>query len=418
MEVSLKRFLVFVVGFTASFVVGPFGYQPSPAHATTPSNGNYVCATGLPAAVSDTTNLFKITDGVVLPLNPKCSGDVVIPSGVTSIGAYAFFLSSITSITIPDTVTSIQWGAFANARLLTTVTIPASVTNIEGYAFSENSSLTDITVHGNNPNFTSISGVLFNKAGTLLISYPIGNAATSYVVPNGVTSIAESAFYTANSLTSIKIPASLATLDDYVFNNAESLTSIYFFGNAPIPEDFVFFGIGISPKAFIKTGATGFGAVGSNWNGLTVEIPTFTVMYNSNGGTAMSTDTFDFGGLISEPTTPTRDGHIFAGWSATDGGAAVTFPYSPDVASDVNLYAKWTSTPASADLTPATPSAPSVATPDSLLRTTARTDTTSPLSRASLPTTGTDELTSLILFSLLFFVAGLLTCAFTKRSIK
>jgi len=417
-EFILKRLWIFVLGFTASLVLGPFGSQPSPVHAAAPSNGNYVCTTGLPATVSDTTNLFKITDGVVLPLNPKCSGDVVIPSGVTSIGAYAFFLSSITSIVIPETVTSIQWGAFANARLLTTVTIPASVTSIEGYAFSENSSLTDIAVHGNNPNFTSISGVLFNKAGTVLISYPIGNVATSYVVPNGVTSIAESAFYTANSLASVTIPASLITLDDYVFNNARSLSNIYFFGNAPVPEDFVFDGIGTSPKAFIKTGATGFGVVGSNWNGLTVEIPTFTVMYNSNGGTAMSNGTFDFGGSIAEPTAPTRDGHIFVGWSATDGGTAVTFPYSPDVASDVNLYAKWTSTPASVDSAPATPSAPSVATPDSSLRTTARTDATSTLSRASLPATGSGYQAILIMLSLLFFGAGLLICTLTKRSIN
>jgi uncharacterized repeat protein (TIGR02543 family) len=45
---------------------------------------------------------------------------------------------------------------------------------------------------------------------------------------------------------------------------------------------------------------------------------------------------------LAEPTAPTRTGYTFAGWSATDGGTAVTFPYSPGVVTDITLYAKWT----------------------------------------------------------------------------
>jgi uncharacterized repeat protein (TIGR02543 family) len=48
------------------------------------------------------------------------------------------------------------------------------------------------------------------------------------------------------------------------------------------------------------------------------------------------------GSIASAPTAPTRSGHTFAGWSATDGGSAVTFPYSPGVNTDITLFAKWT----------------------------------------------------------------------------
>ncbi len=416
MGVVVKRFLILVAGIAASLVLLPFGPHLSPAHATTPSNGNYVCTTGLPATSGDTTNLYQITNGRVLPLSPKCSGAVVIPSGVTTIGPYAFMLSTITSVTIPETVTSIQVGAFSEAKLLTSVTIPASVTTIEGYAFSENSTLAAFAVHENNPNFASISGVLFNKAGTVLLSYPLGKTATSYVIPNGATTLAESAFYTAGLLTSVTIPASANTIERFAFDGARSLTGVYFFGNAPVPGNFAFGNIGTSPKAFIKTGATGFGAVGSTWNGLTVEIPSFAVTYNSNGGSTISSGTFAAGSSIDAPTAPSLAGHTFTGWSDTDGGTLIVFPYSPDAMSGITLYAKWTSNPV--------PVAPVASTTTTVLTTTttATTSTTStmPLAStttasfvsttvppASLPAAGSDKQTNLIMVSLLLFCLGL-----------
>jgi len=68
-----------------------------------------------------------------------------------------------------------------------------------------------------------------------------------------------------------------------------------------------------------------------------------TITYNSKGGTAVTDGTVNSGASItSAPTAPTRSGYTFAGWSATDGGSAVTFPYSPGVVTDFTLYAKWT----------------------------------------------------------------------------
>jgi uncharacterized repeat protein (TIGR02543 family) len=65
------------------------------------------------------------------------------------------------------------------------------------------------------------------------------------------------------------------------------------------------------------------------------------VRFDSKSGSAVADGTFPSGGNVTEPTAPTRSGYTFGGWSATDGGAVVTFPYAPGVVTDITLYAKW-----------------------------------------------------------------------------
>ena len=66
------------------------------------------------------------------------------------------------------------------------------------------------------------------------------------------------------------------------------------------------------------------------------------VTFDSKSGSAVSNAIFASGGTLAAPTMPTRNGYTFAGWSVTDGGSAITFPYSPGVTTDITLYAKWT----------------------------------------------------------------------------
>jgi uncharacterized repeat protein (TIGR02543 family) len=66
------------------------------------------------------------------------------------------------------------------------------------------------------------------------------------------------------------------------------------------------------------------------------------VTFDSKGGSSVTASVFSSGGNVSEPTAPTLTGFTFAGWSATDGGTRVTFPYAPGVVTDITLYAKWT----------------------------------------------------------------------------
>ena len=169
---------------------------------------------------------------------------VTIPDSVTSIGRSAFFYcTSLTSVTIPDSVTSIGEGAFEGCRNieafygkyassdnkcliinsslkavapagLTEYTIPDSVTSIGRGAFADCTSLTSVTI-GNR--VTSIGGYAFSGCTSL----------TSATVPDSVTSIGDKAFAKCSSLTSVTIPDSVTSIGSSAFIGCTSLTSVY-----------------------------------------------------------------------------------------------------------------------------------------------------------------------------------------------
>ena len=346
----------------------------TPAHASVPADGTYLCTTG---AFSSATPNYTITDGVVSD-GASCAGAVVIPAGVTSIGDEAFeSATALTSVTIPASVTSIGTSAFESATALTSVTIPASVTSIGTSAFLNATSLTSITFDGTST-LTSIGVYAFYGTTSLTsITLPasvtsIGVGAffratslTSITIPASVTSIGDSAFdkatsltsitfdgtstltslggfHGATSLTSITIPASVTSIGDNAFRDANSLTSVFFLGDAPTAGTNAFTSVAAGAKAYIKTGANGFVAIGSVWNNLTVAMGVYNVTYNSSGGSVVASGAFIEDGDISQaPTQPTQSGYTFTGWSATDGGSTVTFPYTPTSNSDLMLYATW-----------------------------------------------------------------------------
>ena len=128
-----------------------------------------------------------------------------IPNSITSIGRYAFCkCSKLTSINIPNSITSISDGVFAGCEGSTSITIPNSVTSIGSAAFMNCSSLKSINI----PNSVSIIGNgTFKDCASL----------TSINIPNSVTSIGSSAFYGCTSLTSTNILNSINSKSDSVF---------------------------------------------------------------------------------------------------------------------------------------------------------------------------------------------------------
>jgi hypothetical protein len=93
------------------------------------------------------TSNNPLSGGAKLYLNGVLVENLVIPDGVTQIGAYAFHgCSSLTSITIPNIITTIGEGAFCGCYFLTSVTIPDSVTTIGGQVFCYCGSLTSVTI--------------------------------------------------------------------------------------------------------------------------------------------------------------------------------------------------------------------------------------------------------------------------------
>ena len=148
-------------------------------------------------------------------------------SRLQSIGDGAFFNCDLTSITIPSSVKLIGSDAFHSCQF-ESVMIPSSVTSIGRNAFLGCSRLTSITVDPNNSNYSSVDGVLFNKDINELIQYPAGNTSTSYSIPDSVTSIRESAFRFCHNLKNVTAGADskLQSIGKDAFNYCRNLESI------------------------------------------------------------------------------------------------------------------------------------------------------------------------------------------------
>ena len=137
-------------------------------------------------------------DSVLINLIERDIESIDIPSGTTTIGAYAFQnCRRLTSVTIPNTVTSIDGNAFRYCSGLTSIVIPDNVTSIDNYAFNTCYSLSSCTIG------------------------------------SGVTSIGTNSFSFCRSLTSVTIPSSVETIGSNAFGSCTGLTSITCYALTP-----------------------------------------------------------------------------------------------------------------------------------------------------------------------------------------
>ncbi|HEX5219793.1 MAG TPA: leucine-rich repeat domain-containing protein [Verrucomicrobiae bacterium] len=162
------------------------------------------------------------------------------------------------SFVISDSVTNLAHAAFYNCTNLASVTLGDSVTSIGDYAFFQCTSLTNISVNSANTAYSSLNGILFNKAQTTLIQFPATRGG-SYVIPNGVTTIGAYSFYQCPSLTSVTIPNSITSIKVFAFAVCPSLTSFTFAGNRPSLEGAVFYLLGAGATVYYYYGTIGWG---------------------------------------------------------------------------------------------------------------------------------------------------------------
>lgn len=191
---------------------------------------------------------------------------VTIPNSVTSIEDYAFEdCTGLASITIPNSVTSIQEGAFDSCSGLTSITIPNSVKSIGGYAFYECNSLSSVNITDlvswcnidfgrcdANPlyhahklvlNGTEIKNLVIPNEITVIKPFAFIGCSnlTSITIHNSVTHIEHRAFEDCSGLTSITFPNSVTSIGDFAFRDCSSLTSITI-GNSVESIELVFLG--------------------------------------------------------------------------------------------------------------------------------------------------------------------------------
>ena len=259
---------------------------------------NLTIQSGNPA-VQDAANAplfdfeFTLDNTAAIVTNYKYNGaaaDVTIPSRykgkpVTTIGHAAFFNSAVTSVTIPDSVTSISDDAFVNCPQLTNISIPNSVTYIGFSAFNSCTSLKSITL------------------------------------PSSLSTIQSYTFCNCGNLETIRIPVSVTSIGNNAFADCPSLMTVTYPGSKTQWDDIT---------------------KGSNNNVLENHLicAKLEATFTADGTTFAQPQTIDRGGKFTEPAAPSKENHTFAGWYNGD----EPFDFDADTTNAPNvleLVAKW-----------------------------------------------------------------------------
>ena len=188
--------------------------------------------------------------------NCSALNSVTLPSTMTSIGDGAFNNSGLATITLPTGLKSIGQWAFSGCSSLNSVTISSTVSTIGYCAFTFDNALESIDVSAQNPYYSSVDGVLYNKSQQNLLCFPGGkgtdfeipstvsvidtaafegsNMIRNVVIPSSVTTLSPEAFYWCQGLESTEIPASVTSIGGYSFYNCTALTTITVHQSTPV----------------------------------------------------------------------------------------------------------------------------------------------------------------------------------------
>lgn len=166
---------------------------------------------------------------------------ITIPDTIINIDAYAFGgCENLKSILIPNSVKKIADYAFHNCTNIENILIPDSVVSLGANPFLYCRKLININVSPDHSTYASIDGVLFQKQEKTLISYPYGKTASTYLIPQGILRIGESAFEGNEQLVSVIIPDSVLGIDKRGFGNCKNLSSIFIPDNVNTIENRAF----------------------------------------------------------------------------------------------------------------------------------------------------------------------------------
>lgn len=158
--------------------------------------------------------LYDESNNILIKCPTKKTGAVYIQDGTLEIADEAFaYCSNLTSVIIPNSVSSIGSGAFINCLSIENITVPNGVTHIKGYTFYFCKALTSITLP---KTVEKVDNYAFAYCSNI----------SSIILYEGVTSIGDHAFSNCDNLVSVSIPSTVTNIGDYVFSNCYNLNSI------------------------------------------------------------------------------------------------------------------------------------------------------------------------------------------------
>lgn len=210
---------VIIPSSTQSIPAGAFDNCTSLESITVaPENKRYISMNGI---------VYDKEAESVLAVPNHVYGDIVLPDFVHELPSF-WGKTEITSIVIPEGVTTIGTNTFSDCTSLTKITIPSSVTTIElgyGGAFNGCTSLSEIIVSENNQVFCSHSGILYNKADNTIAWIP-DNINGEITFPGALTEVFAGSFMNRTGITSVKIDGAVSKIGNYAFYGCTALTTV------------------------------------------------------------------------------------------------------------------------------------------------------------------------------------------------
>lgn len=284
---------------------------------------------------------FILNNTAVIVNNYKCKGtaaDVTIPScykgkPVTAINNAAFPNSAVTSVTIPDSITSIPDAAFVNCSQLTNISIPNSVTYIGYSAFSSCTSLKSITLPSS---LSTIGNSAFAGCpSSMTVTYPGSKKQWDAIFKGSNNDVLENNLV-CNTLEATFDPDNGESIFTQTIDRGEKFTKPT---STPEKKGYTFIGWYNGDEEYIfSTVPTGDVTLTAKWN-----INQYTVKFVSDHG-SFADQTIEHGKPIdtSKLTIPPVEGFTFDGWYTDDIHYSTKFDFNTPITGDTKVYAKWT----------------------------------------------------------------------------
>lgn len=224
-----KKFLIAAIGlsliapsiFAQTFVAGGLQYTIDGDSAVVKANSKADESITIPDSVEysdgETQKKYAVK-GIAASGFFGCTKlkDIVLPKTLTNIGRAAFWnCKSLEEIDIPESVTAINPAVFTACRSIKRISAGKNLKYIEPGSFMQCTSLDNIEIPDENPYFKAEGGTVYTKNGETLLAH--AGSAESFAIPQGVKTIANSAFWYCENPKTISLPASLKTIEKEVF---------------------------------------------------------------------------------------------------------------------------------------------------------------------------------------------------------